>query len=101
MAGGSDGGAAGTPGLPANLLDREGRVTRWPRRKAEKIAVLRYVRGKFEPGRKYSEREVNATIMRWLAFEDYALVRRELYDNFLLGRKPDGSEYWAEDGSPA
>lgn len=52
---------------------------------------------RFVPGRRYSEREVNA-ILEPIA-EDYVLLRRCLVDFGHLSRLPDGSEYWRSDGS--
>lgn len=82
------------------LLDPEGRIIRWSKRKAERDATLSYLCGKFEPGRSYTEKEVNETISRWHSFGDYALLRRELFDYHFLGRTPDGRTYWVE-GKPA
>lgn len=85
------------------FLDADGRVTRWPKKKCEKLEVLKYVQGKLEPGRIYSEKEINGIIERWHCFHDYALLRRELYDNYLLERSPDCRAYWVggEDGQAA
>ena len=78
------------------LKDQQGRIIRWPKKKAEKLAVLRYINSKFEVGRIYSESEVNQLIDKWHNFCDYALVRREMYNQCLLERKPDGKEYWID-----
>jgi hypothetical protein len=77
----------------SSFLDAEGRVTRWPKKKAEKLEVLRYLRGKMLPGVAYSERQVNELLGRWHLFGDHALLRREMYDNYLIDRTPDGREY--------
>ena len=79
-----------------NIKNAGGIITRWPKKKDEKEAVLKYMRSKFEPEKIYSEREVNEIINRWHSFGDYALVRREMYDHFLLERTPDGKKYWLE-----
>ncbi|MCK9170691.1 MAG: DUF2087 domain-containing protein [Treponema sp.] len=79
-----------------SIKNAGGIITRWPKKKDEKEAVLKYMRSKFEPGKIYSEREVNEIINRWHSFGDYALVRREMYDHFLLERTPDGKKYWLE-----
>lgn len=80
----------------AHLLDREGRVKRWPKKSAEKTYVLQYLTGKLERGRRYREREINEILRTWHAFGDHALLRRELYDRHLVNRTPDGSQYWVE-----
>jgi hypothetical protein len=77
-----------------NLLDDKGRVFRWPKKKLEKYAVLLYLHRKMTTGKIYSEKEVNEIIMQWHSFGDYALLRREMFDNFLLERTKDGKEYW-------
>jgi hypothetical protein len=76
------------------FLDKDGKVTRWPKKKSEKLEVLKYIQGKMERGRNYTEKEINGIIERWHSFHDYALLRRELYDNYLLERTPDGRAYW-------
>jgi HAD superfamily hydrolase (TIGR01509 family) len=77
-----------------HLLDAGGKVTRWPKRKAEKSGVLGYLHAKFATGKDYSEGEVNAILSEWHSFGDHALLRRELFENGLLGRTPDGRRYW-------
>lgn len=75
------------------FLDEDGRLKSWPRRKEDKRAVLVYLAGKFEAGRTYTEAEVNEIILEWHLFDDHALLRRELFDAFLLDRSPDCREY--------
>jgi hypothetical protein len=82
---------------PINYLkNEEGRILRWPKKKAEKLEVLRYIKSKFIVEMKYTEKQVNEIINEWICFNDHALVRRELYDNFLMERRADGREYWIE-----
>ncbi|MCR4741797.1 MAG: DUF2087 domain-containing protein [Treponema sp.] len=76
-----------------SIRDDEGIIIRWPKKKEEKLAVLEYLITKFEEDKKYKELEVNMILKRWNSFGDHALLRRELYDNFLLDRSPDGSWY--------
>jgi len=78
------------------LLNEDGKVFRWPKKKEEKIAVLIYLNTKFEEGKEYSENEVNELINKWHSFKDYALLRREMFDNYLLERTKDGKKYWIE-----
>ena len=77
-----------------SIINSEGIIIRWPKKKEEKLAVLKYLITKFETGRKYSELEVNMIIKKWHSFGDHSLLRRELYDNFLIDRTPDCHEYW-------
>jgi hypothetical protein len=83
--------------LSAHLLDREGRVKRWPKKTVEKTLVLQYLRGKLERGRRYTEKEINGILTAWHTFGDHALLRREMFDRHLVNRAPDGSQYWAEE----
>ena len=48
----------------------------------------------FEPGRHYSEQEVNAIVGGF--FNDYASLRRHLVDACFLER--EGGEYWRSGG---
>jgi diadenosine tetraphosphate (Ap4A) HIT family hydrolase len=82
--------------LLVNLLDNQGRVTRWPTLKfpEEQMAVREYLASKFEYEREYTEREVNDLLNVWHTFGDWALLRRELFMHELLGRMKNGSCYW-------
>jgi biotin operon repressor len=60
------------------------------RRKLE--AVLRCLVQSFEPGRRYSEKQVNAILARFHA--DTASLRRELVGSKLMEREGGGGEYW-------
>lgn len=76
------------------FLDGEGRVVQLPKKQAKRLAVLNYLAQKFQPGRIYTEREVNDLCLRWHTFDDYFLVRRSLVEGQLLARRDDGSAYW-------
>ncbi|GIV96581.1 MAG: hypothetical protein KatS3mg057_1238 [Herpetosiphonaceae bacterium] len=76
------------------FLDNHERVKVWPARKTDQQLVLRYLASKFQPGVGYSEKEVNAILNRYHTFEDYALLRRSLYDYGFLERERNGSRYW-------
>ncbi len=79
------------------IVNSDGIIIRWPKKKEEKRAVLEYLITKFEKGCKYSELEVNMIIKKWHSFGDHSLLRRELYDAFLMDRSPDCSEYWVHE----
>lgn len=79
-----------------SIVDEKGIVIRWPTKKSEKLAVLEYLQTKFEKGIKYSEKQVNEILNTWHSFGDFALLRREMYDHFLIERAPDNSSYWIE-----
>ena len=78
------------------IINKEGIVIRWPKKKAEKLAVLQYLQTKFSKDKIYTELEVNLILKKWNSFNDHALLRRELYDNFLINRSNDGKSYWID-----
>jgi len=79
-----------------SIINKEGLVIRWPKKKEEKLAVLNYLISKFEPGIRYKELQVNTILKKWHTFGDHALLRRELYDNFYMNREPETGVYWVE-----
>ena len=64
-----------------------------PQRILQRLLVLAYLAERFEPGREYAEREVNAILQQAHTFGDWALLRRELFDFGFVDREPDGSRY--------
>ena len=83
------------------FLDEDGKVKALPAKRNIRFDVLNYIAAKFECGRNYSEKEVNATINDWHSFGDYFIIRRELVDSGLLSRTRDGSSYWKEEKDKA
>lgn len=80
----------------SSLLDAEGKIKRWPKKAEEKEAVLNYLIGRFEKGKDYAEKDVNAIIAGLHAFSDITMLRRELVAAKLLNRTPDCRRYWVE-----
>ncbi len=80
------------------FLNEEGKISQWPAKQALKLEILKYLAGKFELDKTYTEKEVNAIINDWHTFNDYFLLRRGLVDAKLMKRTKDGSEYWREKG---
>ena len=76
------------------LINSEYRIIRWPKKNSDKILVLGYIYSKIERNRKYCESEINHIILRWQIFEDYALIRRELFERGYLNRTNNCKEYW-------
>ncbi len=77
------------------FLDRSGRLTMWPPSKQrDKLLVLEYLASFFEPGRVYSEKEVNEILLLHSTFNDAAALRRALYEYRFMNRTRDGSQYW-------
>ncbi len=80
----------------AQFLDSDGKIMQMPIKKDKRKDVLLYLGTKFEIGRNYTEKEVNAIIDDWHTFGDYFLLRRELIIADVLRRTRDGAKYWRE-----
>ncbi len=80
----------------ARLLDDEGRVARWPKRRAQRLLILEHLAQHFEPGERLAEAEVNALLNSLHSFDDAALLRRWLVEEGFVGRTASGSAYWLE-----
>jgi hypothetical protein len=76
----------------ANFTDAEGRIKTFPVQEAKYMVLLRYVIQAFEPGKRYSEKQVNEILSRYN--EDYARLRRDLVDFHFVAREGGGREYW-------
>jgi hypothetical protein len=85
------------PGIPAELrvFIRDGRLAQIPVRQAKRRLLLDYIAQSFEPGRRYSEAEINA-VLRAL-HDDHAALRRYLVDEDFLSR--DNGYYWRSGGT--
>jgi predicted transcriptional regulator len=70
----------------------DGKIKAFPAQRKKFEAVLRYVLRAFEPGVRYSEKEVNQIIAQFN--EDTATLRRELVDYHWLKREGGGGAYW-------
>lgn len=73
----------------------EGRLVRMPANRGKRLDLLDHLAQRFEPGRRYSEREVNASLAQ--VSDDTATLRRYLVDEGFLDRA-DG-EYWRSGGT--
>ncbi len=71
---------------------KDGKVKIFPSKEKKKIIVLHYIINRFEPNKKYSEKEVNEIIECMI--DDYVTVRRYLIEYRFMDRTKDGSEYW-------
>jgi hypothetical protein len=79
------------------FFDDGGRLTTVPARRAKRLIVLDHLAQRFEPGRRYSEFEVNNRLRA--AHDDVAALRRYLVDEGFLSR--EGGVYWRSGGSVA
>lgn len=90
----------GLPPALAPFVDANGRINAWPRKASLQRAAAAHLAARFEPGRAYTEAEVNALLDQAHTFRDAALLRRVLFDWGHLDRLRDGSIYWRSDGPP-
>jgi hypothetical protein len=74
---------------------RDGRLTQIPAAHGKRLVVLDHIVRIFEPGVRYSEREVNALLRAF--HPDTAALRRYLVDEELLAR--DAGLYWRSGGT--
>ena len=74
---------------------RDGRITSIPAQHSKRLVLLDMLSQQFEPGRRYSEPEVNAVLLRW--HDDHAALRRYLVDDGFLDR--DAGQYWRTGGT--
>jgi hypothetical protein len=72
-----------------------GRLTVLPRRRPARMAVLDFLAGQFEPGRRYTELQVNETLATF--HPDYCALRRYMVEEEIMERR-DGV-YWRAGGT--
>ena len=70
----------------------DGSLKTIPGQRKKLEAILRYVVQGFEPGKRYSEKDVNAILAHF--HPDTAFLRRELVGYGLMQREGGGGEYW-------
>lgn len=73
---------------------KDGSLKTIPAQRKKLEAILRYVVKAFEPGKRYSEKQVNEILGKY--HEDTASLRRELVGYGLMKREGGGGEYWRE-----
>ena len=74
---------------------RDGKLIAIPRRHKLRMILLDRLAQAFEPGRHYTEAEVNEALR--VVYSDYAMLRRALVDEGLLDR--EAGQYWRSGGS--
>jgi biotin operon repressor len=79
----------------ANFTDEEGRISRFPGQQNKFVVLLRHVLQAFEPGVRYTEKEVNQILLRFNA--DTARLRRGLIEFRMMEREGGGGAYWRID----
>ncbi|MFC4056816.1 DUF2087 domain-containing protein [Planomonospora corallina] len=73
----------------------DGRLRAIPSKRDKQLVVLDYVAQVFEPGVRYSEKEVNVALRAF--HDDYAALRRYLVDEGMLSR--ENNVYWRSGGT--
>lgn len=76
-------------------LSPDGRLLAFPAQRKKEDAILRYVVRVFEPGRRYSEKDVNQILAQFS--EDTARLRRSLVEFGFMERQGGGGDYWRVD----
>jgi len=74
---------------------REGRLVSIPTQQSKRLIVLDHIAQDFEPGRRYTEREVNSILRE--RHPDAAALRRYLVDDGFMER--EAGEYWRSGGT--
>jgi hypothetical protein len=76
----------------ATYLNADGSLKQIPLQGPKLRIILHYLIAAFEPGADYTEKEINAILLRF--HPDTASLRRALVDAAFLAREGDGSRYW-------
>jgi hypothetical protein len=76
---------------------RDGRIVQIPRQRAKRLLLLDLLAQQFEPGVRYSEREVNEILGRY--HPDTAALRRYLVDEEFMERDSTVGHYWRAGGT--
>jgi predicted transcriptional regulator len=74
------------------FTNRAGRITAFPAQEKKFQVLLHYVLQAFEPGQRYTEKQVNEILLRYN--DDTASLRRGLIECHLMNREGGGGEYW-------
>jgi len=69
-----------------------GRLMQFPTKEKKWLIVLRWLATRFEAGKHYTEKEVNAILTEIHA--DYATMRRNLVEYGFMRRERGGGDYW-------
>ncbi|TCL76388.1 transcriptional regulator [Hydrogenispora ethanolica] len=73
----------------------DGPLHSFPKKEKRKVVILKHLVQRFDPKRKYTEKEVNQLLKA--AYDDYVTVRRYLIEYGFMDRHADGSLYWVKD----
>ncbi|WP_068619134.1 DUF2087 domain-containing protein [Paenibacillus tuaregi] len=73
-----------------NFIEKNGRLKQIPAQLKKKLIVLEHMVSRLEPGRKYTEKEINEYIKPY--HDDYATLRRELIMHQFMYREKEQYE---------
>ena len=74
------------------FCDSDGRIRQFPAQQKKFEAILRYTIKAFEPGVRYTEKQVNEILKQYS--DDTATLRRGFIEYKLMQRDNGGSQYW-------
>ncbi len=77
------------------FVDADGRIKQFPAQRKKFEVLVRYALQAFEPGVRYTEKQVNEILERYN--EDVAYLRRSFIEMKLMARESNGSAYWRID----
>lgn len=77
----------------AGHFDAEGRLATWPAKSSSQEVCLWALWSKLPPRETWTEEQLNTLLRKHHLFGDHALLRRELCDQGLVARTPDGKQY--------
>ncbi len=81
------------------FTDANGRITAFPSQEKKLLVLLRHVVKAFEPGKRYSEKQVNKILLNYN--EDTAFLRRNLVGYRFMDREGGGGDYWRLPENPS
>ncbi|WP_366558561.1 DUF2087 domain-containing protein [Rhodopseudomonas sp.] len=77
----------------ARHFDAAGLLVRWPSKANHQALCLWALWSRLPSGRSMAESQISELLRANHLFGDHALLRRELFDNQLVSRSADGSDY--------
>ena len=77
----------------ARYFDDQGRLVRWPPKFTQRVSCLWVLWSRLPVGLAMDEAAISAWLDERHLFGDHALLRRELVDQGMVTRTPDGREY--------
>lgn len=83
-----------------HFLDDKERIRQYPSKRKQQVISMLYLADKFDADNKYTESEINDILDQWATFNDRAMLRRDMINTGILGRKTDCSEYWVNSPVP-